>query len=258
LTAARTLAVRPPDPPADLATLDVAGLRRELVASLSLTAAHLTRLAWIVRLLEERGEDLSDLRIGLLDYLRRIAHGQVLAELVARHAASPALLRTLAALPLPEQARIAGGGQVTLVVRGTDGKFDRRLADVARMTRGQVAQVFGPSGLRDEPEQILLLEGRPPSRETGATSPPGRGKVEVDRVRGGLLVGKLFVPAGEVVLALAGLKGDPDGSPADVGVSVKLTEAEHVALKNASTRSGASMNVLVRRALAAFGLFTGE
>jgi hypothetical protein len=52
---------------ADLGRLDVTQLREELAKSLHVTAAHLRRLAVIVRLLEERGKELADLRIGLYD-----------------------------------------------------------------------------------------------------------------------------------------------------------------------------------------------
>jgi hypothetical protein len=78
-----------PTAPDDLSVLSTVELRQELIKSLGITADNLVRLAWIVRLLEEKGEDLSDLKLGLLTHLRKIAYGQVLPELVVRFASSP-------------------------------------------------------------------------------------------------------------------------------------------------------------------------
>src|SRR5271157_1277362 len=100
----------------ELARLETIQLRQELTQSLHVTAAHLRRLAIIVRLLEERGEDLTDLRIGLLPYLRQIALGQILPEVIVRFAESPWMIRLVGSLPLPDQKRLSDGDRVTLVV----------------------------------------------------------------------------------------------------------------------------------------------
>ena len=244
---------------ADLSSMTVADLRSELVRSLKLTAAHLLRLASIVRELEERGEDLSDIKVGMMGHLRRIAYGQVMPELVVRYAESPGLLKTLSSLPLPDQARIAAGEPVRVVVRRENGKFDSRLMDPIKLDRSQVAQVFGRGEIRDEAGQIMILEGRAAS----AASPSKfatmrRGIVRPDPEKRGLMVGNKLIPTGAIVSALAEIRGDIDGSPAEVSVGIKLTESEHVSLKNAANRAGVSMNVLVRRALMLHGLFSGE
>ena len=246
-----------PEELSNLATLDNAGLREELSRSIRMTAAHLLRLAWIVRLLEERGEDLADLRLGLITYLRRIAYGQVLPEVVVRFAESPLMVQTIAQLPAPDQARIAAGDPVTLMVRRPDGTFDRRLADPLRMRRDQAWQVFAKGRIRDEGEQILYLEDR--EKGTVRTSKrAANSAIQPDPARGGLIVGKRFVPSGLVVSALAEMGGDLSDDPPEIALGIKLTEAEHVALKNAATRAGISMNVLVRRSLLVSGLFAGE
>ena len=246
-----------PAPPPELSGLDTAELRLELARGLRVTADSLLRLAWIVRLLEERGEDLSDLRIGLLDYLRRIAYGQVAPELVVRYAESPGLMRTLAALPLPDQQRIASGEPVQVVVRREDGKFDVRMADPIKMTRDQISQVFGRGKIRDQSEQILILEDSRP-KTVARKLARNRGLVSPDRERGGLIVGRKFFAAGDIVSALAELVGEPDNSPAEIPVTFKLTDSEHMSLKNASNRTGAPMSVLIRRALVVSGLLSGE
>jgi hypothetical protein len=244
-------------PPADLAALDDDALEAELVRAMGLTVTSLVRTAWIIRLMEERGRDLSHLKIGMLDYLRRIAYGQVAPELVVHYSESPALLRILASLPLPDQQRLASGEPVKLVVRRPEGKFDVRMVEPLKMARDQLALVFGRGKIRDEAEQILMLEDRQP-RPTGSKGARRRGTIEPDPVRGGLVVGRKFFPTGDVIEALATLMGEPDYSVPEIAVPVKLTEAEHIALKNAATRTGTSMNVLIRRALMISGLFSGE
>jgi hypothetical protein len=169
----------------DLQSLSTADLRRELSAALELTAQTLRRLAAIVRILEDRGEDLSDLRLGFLGYVRQVAHGQVAPEVVVRFAESPLLIRRVAALPMPDQVRLASGEPVDLVVIGPNGRPDTRRVDPLNLGRDQIVQVFSPTGIRDISEQILIVESRsqkPPKAKTGKTIV---GKVTVDRERGG-------------------------------------------------------------------------
>lgn len=246
-------------PPEDLTSLDSEGLRRELSRSLGMTAEHLMRLAWIVRLLEERGEDLSDLRIGLLTYLRKIAHGQLVPEAIVRFGESPLVLQQVASLPLPDQLKLAAGDPVTLIVRGADGHWDHRLADPLRLTREQSSQVFGKGRIRDESEQILILESRGKPKEPQER--PKTGRVKVDAKRGGIRIGSQFAPVADVVAALAALSGfgsdedDVDIDEEEVPCTVKLTTKQHTSLKLAAARGRTDMSVLVRRALAAAGLF---
>jgi hypothetical protein len=244
-------------PPADLIDLDDDSLEAELVRSLSMTVSSLIRTAWVIRLMEERGKDLSHLKIGMLDYLRRIAYGQVAPELVVRYAESPSLMRTLAALPFPDQQRLASGEPVKLVVRRPEGKFDVRMVEPLKMARDQLTQVFGRGKIRDEAEQILMLEDREP-RPLGSKGAQRRGSIEIDPRRGGLVIGRKFFPTGLIIEALAEMTGEPDHSVPEKSVPVKLTEAEHLALSTAAARSGTSMNVLIRRALMLSGLFAGE
>lgn len=64
-------------------------LRERLAQILARTAEDLIEMARIVRELESRGEDLSGLRLGMIDYLRRIAAGQLLPGLVVRLSGQP-------------------------------------------------------------------------------------------------------------------------------------------------------------------------
>lgn len=238
-----------------LAALGTAQLRAELSRALERTAAHLMRLALIVRVLEERGEDLSDLRLGLLPYLRQIAYGRILPEVVVRFAESPALVRTIAALPPPDQRRLAAGEPVPLVV-AREGGHDIRMADPLRMTAAQIHQVFRHGRICDESEQLLTLEGR--GRKPARRSV---GRILVDRRQKGLVVGRVFLTVVQVVEALALLAEtdeDADDDSYSSPVVTHLTVGQHDALKAAALRGRTTVTRLVRRALAAYGLFARD
>ena len=245
-------ALAPPDAAA-LAALDTEQLRAELAQSLRLTAAALVRLAWILRTLEERGEDLGELHAGLPWYLRLIAYGQLLPEAVVRFAGNPSLLRRIAGLPLPDQRRLADGEPVKLLVRAEAGT-DYRPADPLKMTAAQLGQVFARDHLRGRDEQILLLEDRRtrPAKVQG----PKVGHLRIAREAGGVIVGRVFVPVADLVEALAALAGGADDKDDDENrnkiLAIPLTPAEHASLKS---RAGAdAMAKVARNALRAAGL----
>lgn len=243
---------------ANLKELPTEKLREQLGRTLKLTAEHLLRLALIVRILEERGEDLSDLRLGLLSHLRRIAYGQVLPEVVVRFAGSPALVQRISNLPLPDQERLAQGEPVKLVTVGADGQADHLLVDPLNMSMPQLAQVFAPDRLRGEAEQLALLQRRAALPAVRARQPK-RGKVRIDREQGGLMVGRVFVPLATVLDALAELR---DNLPADEEeekqVPVRLSEREHIQLKDLAAKNGCTLTALIRRAMYAAGLLKFE
>jgi len=229
-------------------------LRAELSRSLAKTAAELLRLAKIVRTLEERGEDLEDLKIGLLNYLRLIAYDQLAPEVVVRFGGSPLTLRMVASLPLPDQRSLASGGSVTLVVKRPDGVFDKRLADPAKLTPGQLRQIFGRNQLRTEQEQILLLEDR---REPKTKEKAKNQTISPDKKRGGVVVGRKFIPTGKVLEALADLgSGETvDPTSADSQILIRVTEEEHDILKHRAIDAKTTLNAMLRRALVVAGLF---
>lgn len=243
-------------PPADLIVLGTADLLRELTVQLRHTAEAMMRLAWIVRILEDRGEDLSGLRLPLINHLRRIAYGQVLPELVVRFAAQPALLTRVSMLPMPDQQRLASGESVRLVVfrEAPDGRrvTDHRLVDPSKLTQDQIWQVFGQDRIRSESEQVLYLEER---SMRPATTPPPRGKVRPDRQRGGLIVNRTYIPKGEIVEALASLREESDdASHPEASFVVQVTVEEHRRLKIAAAQGDTTMAALVRNALRMAGL----
>ena len=227
-------------------------LREELRRSLQMTADNLRRIASIVRTLEERGEDLSALRIGLMPYLRQIAYGQVMPEIVVRYAESPMLVRTISQLPMPDQQRLAKGDPIPLAVGSPGTPLDHRMVDPIYLRRDQVSLVFARDHIRTIEEQKIILENRLPKPDDNRDRDGSSSKrVRPDRKRGGITIGRIFAPTAEVVTALSELRGvDSESGERTKTVPVQLTDEEHRRLKTRSVETDVSMTDLIRRALA--------
>lgn len=239
----------------DLAAMSTEDLREELAASLRMTAESLLRVALVVRTLEERGEDLSDLRIGILPYLRQIAYGQVLPEVVVRFGRSPSLVRRIGALPIPDQRRLAAGDAVELIVVGREGERDHLRVDPLHMSQDQVVLAFGPGRIRPLEEQAAMLHGRKPERPPST----GAGKIKVDHKTGRLKVGRTALDVADVLNAVAELRigrEEAEGPEGDATkpVVVYLTEDQHRALKVLAAQKDNTMSGLILRAMHAAGL----
>jgi hypothetical protein len=182
----------------------------------------------------------------------------LLPEIVVRYAGYPALLRIATALPLPDQRRMLDEPTVRLAV-WREGRIDFRLVDPLCLTPSQLRQVYaGGDRLRNESEQIGYLESRAAPAKPHAAKRIGR--LTLDRARGGLVLGKSFFPAAEVVAALAQLSHPPFSDGIDDSdqamANVRLTEGEHRGLKVHAAENGTNVNALIRRALAAAGLLS--
>ena len=276
-TAATAVAGGVPDFVGDLKRQSTTSLRDLLVEQMSLTAGHLLRLSWIIRVLEERGEDLSDLRLSILPYLRLIAYGQILPEVVVRFAAYPLLLGKVSTLAEPDQRRLANGENVRLVVpivaattspteqqqsQQQQQLYTHRMVDPTKLTGEQIRQVFGKVGLRSDAEQISILDTKRANPKTLSQRdvPPKRGKVRADRQRKGVVVNRTFVQLADVLEAVGDLQAKTPASssdeelPSGIPVSVPLSEEEHRALKVLAAQSDSTIGQLVRNALRTAGL----
>jgi hypothetical protein len=245
--------------PASLADLSTADLRAELARGLTMTAESLTRLGLIWAELESRGEDLSDLRSGMAYYLPLIAGRALAAEAVVAFASRPTLLKAMIGLSFDRQRAIAGGEPVHLVVM-TDEGYDTKPVPAAALTAAQVRQVFGEGAERPASDQQGMIESRRAAAYVKAAGKPAvRGRVRADPKTGTLLVGRTRATKADVVAGLADLAGYSPAPSAseDEGLAtaiVKLTEAEHVRLKQAALDGRTSQIELIRKALRAYGL----
>ena len=136
-------------------------LRSYLAQRLRFTADNLMEMALVIRELDQRGIDMTDLRFSLLVYLRRIAYGQTLPEVVALLAGRRDLLQRVALLPLPEQHRCLDEKGLTVVTgEVANGQFDARRRQLLDLEPWEVRQVFGPNGLRNELQQAAWVKGQ--------------------------------------------------------------------------------------------------
>jgi hypothetical protein len=144
-----------------LKTMSEAELRSYLAERLQFTAENLMQMALVIREFDERSIDLSDLRFSLLVYLRRIAYGQTLPQVVALLAGRRDLLQRVAFLPLPEQERcISDRGLSVVTGESANGELDTRRRQLLDLEHWEVRQVFGPNGLRNEMQQAVWLKGQ--------------------------------------------------------------------------------------------------
>ena len=198
-TAAETLA-------REIVALPTERLRQELAEVLRLTAANLVRLALIVKTLEERGEDLSDLRIGLLSFVRLIAYGRLAPEAVVAFAGRPLLLRALAGLPLDRQRALVEGETVA-VIDPADPAQVQRIA-LMNLPNAAIRLVFGEGELRSPEAQRLALRPRRPRREDDKAA--YRYRPRYDPASGTVSVGRMTVRLADVLTALASSAGPED------------------------------------------------
>ena len=113
------LDVRPADAITQVRHLSTDDLRRELGQAITYTARSVQYLAVVWSELKRRGEDLSQIKIGLGSYLEEVAAGRLAAEAVVSFAGSKMVLRWLSRQPIERQRKIAAGELVT--VRDPDG-----------------------------------------------------------------------------------------------------------------------------------------
>lgn len=187
----------------DLAALSVEQLRDELVRELGFTAVSLRRQAALVQELENRGDDLSYLKTNYVHHLRRIACGQLLPEVLIHFGGRPGLVSVIGSLPINDQRHIVDGGAVKVMMMADDGPTHKMLLP-AKMTHIQMRQVFAKDHIRDDAEQVAILDSE---RKIAKAPLPSRiGPMVVDKTRGGVTVGKHFVSLADLTQAVAMLR----------------------------------------------------
>lgn len=197
---------------ANLASLDTAALRAELARALTVTAETLEYLGAVWRELENRGEDLADLRAGLGRYLPMIAAGQLDAEVVVRFAGRQSLLRNVATLPIKDQRRLALGGEVRILTIDDDGQTVETDVPATALTVQQIRMAFDHGRIRGVDEQRNMLGS---ARLAARQRSPKLGRqfrVKVDKTAGVVHVGRMTIALSEVIdsLVAAGAIRDQD------------------------------------------------
>lgn len=213
-------------------------------------------MADIVGELERRGDDLEDLRLGLIDYLRRIASGQLLPDVVVRYAGQPNVLKRVAVLPIADQRKLVTQPAIDFAVWRGD-SIEWKKVDPSLMTTTQLTQVLAPDHIRTRSEQVTLLEHRREmsSRQQDDLVDSDRGGVKADRSRGRVILGSRSYTPAEITRALSALNGyESEHSERTEHVLVKLSSVEHKRLKQKALDGDSSMQELGYAAFRAAGL----
>jgi hypothetical protein len=145
---------------ADLERMSPDQLREELYRCLGFTTMGVRRAARIFKRLEDLGEDVDKLRVSTARFLRLVANGQMLPEVLVRFAGSSVLMGHIARLPLPDQQRVCQGEPVPLVVFSAGGEVTTLQVMPENLTRAQLRQVFALGVIADLAQQRAYLEDR--------------------------------------------------------------------------------------------------
>lgn len=145
-----------------------AELDSELTSIMEVAAGNLVRLALILRQKEERGHDLASLKIGMLGYLRKIAYGQLLPDVVARFGSHPGVLRRIATLPLPDQRRCLDDEGIKVALWDGE-KIGHRICDPTSLSPAELKQVFAADHVRAPDEQVAWIRRQPINPRRAAT-----------------------------------------------------------------------------------------
>lgn len=125
------------------------------------TVRMIVTMASALRILEERGRDLSGLNVKMktmLGWLRMVGHEQFHPELCSRFLGNTPMLKLLSGLPMPDQKQLADSRSIAVMELDETGKPTRRMVPLENLEKSQIRQVFGPCGLRSQEDQILQLK----------------------------------------------------------------------------------------------------
>ena len=231
-----------PPPPAELP---------ELAAPASVLPQDLSRV-WTE--LEGRGEDLSDLRLGIAAYLPAIASGHLDPRLVIEMAGRPALLRLLAPLPPERQRALLDGESVPVVQPVSMGQptpvvVSRTLAE---LTVKDLQRVVDGTRLLSTQEQQARLS----LRARVSATPVGRPLASLDADPEYLRVGRHRVAVAEL-LALLAARFEATAGPIveddAAAVSVRLKADEQKGLRVRAAHAGMTMGQYLRSLAGANG-----
>jgi hypothetical protein len=155
----------------------------------------------IWRELEQRGEDLSDLRSGLAIYLPLIASGELEAEFVIKHAGQHMLLQAASKLPISLQRQLLIDEKVEVVDLIEGGQPARRMVSLNQIKVPQINRAFREGGLRSPDEQLVLI-GRQ-ARHPSTNAPKRSVGVRVDGANKTLKIGNREAPLDTVLKILS-------------------------------------------------------
>lgn len=181
----------------------------EHLSDLFATTVHSVRLmAACVKRLDELGVDLSTItdraQRSALDLIRKVVNGTLLPEAVVAFELPGCLRAKLPRLSLHDQQQCVENKSLTVYLLNGD---SRKIAP-SEMKKDDVAQVFGPTGIRTEGEQIAFLHDKI-RKETikEAVNLSKTLDIVVDKKGKCLVINGVKIPARELARYLAEIAG---------------------------------------------------
>jgi len=137
---------------------------------LRLTAESLKRAAQVVKLLDSKGADLSELNQTMLGYMRKIGAGQLHPDLLVTWRETPVYNRARL-LPMPVQEAVISNKPIKVAVIKDNGEFNATLMEPRAMTPAIAKQALAPDHIRTYEEQIAYLRSAQNVAAVKATKP---------------------------------------------------------------------------------------
>ena len=230
-----------------------AELVRKLNDLFGLTIKKLKLSARIVQELERRGYDITILNRGSfwMRSLRRIASGELLPEVVQLFYSTPDLAESIGRLPIAQQRELIESGKVDVLIGD---KMESM--ELGRLNRQSIMIAFASDHIRTEAEQRQMFS-RPAIADKPVVEQPER-REHSFRVRpvpekNGYEVGKMFVPAEEIVqaqaAAIAGGKIPEVNPDSDETMTFRVLSWEKEAINSLSKQTGKNAWLLIREAV---------
>ncbi len=228
-------------------------LRQEIARGLSLVAENLVRLAAVWQELERRGEDLSDLRRGIVRFLPAIACGELAAETVVAFSMRPSLIDLLRGVPLSEQKRLAGGGTVEVIDPSNPTTVQNLSLQSLTATAARV--VIADGRVRTPAEQRVVFRAKPRKEHVRESR---KFRPRYDPATGVVTIGRMKIRLSDLLAELSSATG-PDHPPADIPeeydvIRVRLTHEEAKRYRQLCRKVGLPEWEMGRKAMRAFGL----
>lgn len=140
-------------------------LRNKLAHALEATAAGLYEAAEIWAELHRRGESLPHMS-GILQWLPRIARGELAAEAVIGFAGQHSLIAGLVGMPLDQQRKYAAGDAISVATFDEDGKAATELKPMTALSAKEVKLAIDRGQVRPVKAQINSLKRSRTETET--------------------------------------------------------------------------------------------
>lgn len=174
-----------------LNTLETNELYSIFAKLVTVSAITLKYMSAIWKELESRGEDLSDLRSGLAEWMPLIAEGKLAAETVIKFSGKRMLLQRLALLSIEKQIEIIGNPDISIVKEDQSQGFIVKNVNISRLGALEILQIFDETHckIRTQKEQFEFLKKNKSDKKTNKSTP-------TISLKGGYLkIGKSYVRA---------------------------------------------------------------